>query len=413
MRWNDTFRTAYESLRGAKIRSFLTMLGIVIGIASVVILMSLGNSAEKYILNEVQSAGSNLMFVVPGGPNDSGFSEAAQQGIVIKTLNDRDVRSLQAEPSVKLVSPTVNGMSRVVSGNEDESATFQGVNADYFKIREFELARGNFFTASDVSSFNKVAVIGSELATSLFGEVNPIGKSIRLKNASFRVVGVLEKLGTGPGGTNEDKVVIVPVSVAQKQLLGIDYYTYIMLAAEPAYNIDFVKTRVSSLLRQNHSISNSSKDDFTVSTQEDILSLLGNITSVLTIFLTAIASISLVVGGVGIMNIMLVTVMERTKEIGLRKAIGATDRDILQQFLVESVILTAIGGVIGIVSGSLFVTIVYFIVEKLLDGGWFFSLPPSAIILALGVSTTTGLVFGIFPARKAARKNPIEALRYE
>jgi putative ABC transport system permease protein len=224
---------------------------------------------------------------------------------------------------------------------------------------------------------------------------------------------MLGKEGIGPFGVDQDNLVIIPITVAQKQLLGIDYYNVLLIQAHPDYNISYVVSRVTSVFRQTHRITDPSKDDFTVRTQEDALSLLGDITSIMTVFLTAVASISLLVGGIGIMNIMLVAVAERTREIGLRKALGANSRDITEQFLLEAVMLTSMGGVVGILLGSSLVILLYFILSRVLPTGWFFALPPTAIFLAVAVAALTGILFGIYPARQAAKKDPIEALRYE
>ena len=224
---------------------------------------------------------------------------------------------------------------------------------------------------------------------------------------------MLEEKGLGPFGVDQDNLVLIPISVAQKQLLGIDYYNVVTAQVDEGYEVDFAVGRATAVLRQNHRITDPDKDDFTIRTQEDAISLLGDITSIMTVFLTAIASISLVVGGIGIMNIMLVSVVERTREIGLRKAIGATNRDILGQFLWEAVMLTSAGGLAGILIGSLLTTVLYFVLSRVLPTGWTFALPLSAVGLAAGVSMLTGLIFGIYPARQAAKKNPIEALRYE
>jgi putative ABC transport system permease protein len=415
MKYRDSVKTALSSLTHAKTRTALTMLGIVIGISSVILLLSIGTSAQNYILNQVQSIGSNLVFVIPGATKGSRFaSPASVQGIIIKTLNEQDLNSFKQEPSIKRATAQVNGQAKVIYGNNDATVTYQGTTGDFFPIRNFKVTDGVVFANSDVESFNHVAVIGSSLAATLFGPSEPVGKQIRLQNLTFTVIGVLEKKGLGPLGIDQDNLVLMPISVAQKQLLGIDYYTAITVEGNDAYTIEFVKSRMTSLLRQNHNVPDPSKDDFTIRTQEDSLALLGNITSVLTLFLTAIASISLVVGGIGIMNIMLVSVIERTKEIGLRKAVGATNGDILQQFLIESVMLTFLGGAVGIFIGSLFVVLVYLGITTFSpETGWTFALPLSAVLLGVGVSTFTGIIFGIYPARQAAKKNPIEALRYE
>ena len=391
------------------------MLGIVIGIASVIILMSSGQSAQNVILNQVQSVGSNLVFIIPGGSSNGRLSSpAASQGIIITTLNDRDVTALKREPSVSDVVPEVRGQGDVVYGDNNVTESFEGTTANYFPVRNMTFSKGYGFTQNDVDSANHVAVLGNTLATTLFGaNVDPIGKMIRLKNVTFRVTGVLVPKGTGVGGVDMDNLVLIPSTVAQQELLGITYYNDLTIEANPAYDLTFVKSRITFVLEHDHGITNSAKDDFTIETQADILSILGSITSILTLFLAAVASISLVVGGIGIMNIMLVSVTERTREIGLRKAVGATDRDILQQFLIESVLLCFFGGIIGILLGGIVVTGIYFLVTGLTTVAWTFAFPASAVILSIVVSTIAGLAFGVYPARQAARKNPIDALRYE
>ena len=414
MRVKDSFVSAVNSLRHGKTRSVLTMLGIVIGIASVIILMSIGQSAQDYILNQVQGVGSNLIFIIPGGTTNGRFqSPAAAQGIVVTSLVQNDVNALSREPSISDVVPLVTGQADAVYGDNDLTVTYQGTTANFFPVRNFTVANGYPFTAQDVAAYNHVAVIGSDLAKTLFGaNIDPVGQYIRLKNISFRVVGVLAPKGTGPGGVNQDDMVLVPITVAQSEMLGITYFNMIFVSANPAYRISFVKSRIESILEQDHGITNPNKDDFTIETQQDILSLLGNITSVLTLFLAAIASISLVVGGIGIMNIMLVSVTERTREIGLRKAVGATDRDVLQQFLIEAILLTFLGGVIGIALGAVVVTLAWLVLSHVIATGWTFAFPLSAVLIAVLVSTACGLAFGLYPARQAARKSPIEALRW-
>jgi len=413
---SDAFKTATRSLTHGKMRTILTMLGIIIGIASVIILMSIGQSAQNLILGQVQGIGSNLLFVVPGAPSGGGFSSpASAQGIIITTLQQRDIDALSREPSISGVAAEVRGQAEAVYGSNNKTVGYQGVSEDFFSVRNMDVGKGRALSKGDIDSASHVAVIGPTLANTLFGTVvDPLNKNIRVKNISFRIVGVLSKGGTGAFGVDQGDLVIIPLRVAQKQMLGISHFNNIQVAANPEYEVAFVKARISSVLRQNHSITTSNKDDFTIRTQEDILSLLGNITSILTLFLAAIASISLIVGGIGIMNIMLVSVTERTREIGLRKAVGATDNDILKQFLIESVLLTVAGGVIGIAVGAAIVGLVYFVLSTFFTSiGWVFAFPISAVILGLGVSTVAGLVFGIYPARQAGRKNPIDALRYE
>ncbi len=416
MTFKDAFKTATHSINHSKMRSILTMLGIVIGIASVIILMSIGQSAQDLILGQVQSVGSNLIIVIPGTPSNGKFSpSAAEQGIVITSLRQRDIDALEREPSVDAAAPLVSGQAEVVYGNNNKIVSYQGVTANMFPIRNLTVGKGATFTKQDVDSINHVVVIGPDLAKTLFGPaLDPIDKIIRLKNISFRVVGVLSKGGTGAFGVDQGNVIVLPISVAQKQLLGISYFSTVLVEGNPKYDISFVESRIRFTLRQNHGITDPNKDDFNILTQADILAVLGTVTSVLTLFLAAIASISLVVGGIGIMNIMLVAVTERTREIGLRKAVGATNNDILEQFLIESILLTFAGGVIGITIGAGIVGLVYLVLSTFFTTlGWVFAFPISAVILGLAVSGITGIAFGIYPARQAARKNPIDALRYE
>jgi putative ABC transport system permease protein len=412
----DAFKTSTRSLAHGKMRSILTMLGIVIGIASVIILMSIGQSAQNLILGQVESVGSNLIIIMPGAPSGGGFSApASAQGIVITSLKQEDVDALQREPSIDLAVPEVRGQAEIIYGNNNATESYTGSTADFFIVSNLaKVSEGQTFSKSDVDSANHVVVIGPDLAKTLFGpKIDPLNKNIMVKNVSFRVIGVLNKGGTGAFGVDIGNLVVIPITVAQKELLGTTYFNVIIVQANAAYDINFVKSRISFILQQNHGITDPTKDDFSIETQADILSILGSITSVLTLFLAAIASISLIVGGIGIMNIMLVSVTERTREIGLRKAVGATERDILEQFLIESVLLTMVGGIIGIALGAIVVSAIYFVLSTFFSIGWVFAFPLSAVLLALLVSTLSGLAFGIYPARQAARKNPIDALRYE
>jgi putative ABC transport system permease protein len=348
---------------------------------------------------------------VPGGTSNSRLQVPAQaQGVVITSLTDRDVKSLQNKalaPDLTYVSPEVRGQFDVAFGTTDEQVQVAGEDENYTIVRNLTLEEGDWFTKSAVDGFAQVAVLGSKIKDDLFGDQDPVNQIIKIKNLSFRVIGVLEPKGLGPFGVDQDSQVIVPVTTAQKILLGINHYSFIEIQVADENLIPEAEDQVKSVLRTNHNITDPDKDDFTIRTQQDALSLLSTVTSALTIFLGAIAGISLIVGGIGIMNIMLVSVTERTREIGLRKAIGAKRRNILLQFLFEAIILTTIGGIIGVAIGF----VGSFGVAKI--GNWSPQVPWYAIALAVGVSALFGLGFGIYPANKASKLDPIEALRYE
>jgi len=410
MLFRDAFTTATRSLTHGKMRSVLTMLGIVIGIASVIILMSIGQSAQEFILDQVQSFGTDLISINPGAPTKG--PPAAVQGIIIKTLNEQDARSLENEPSMLNVAARVSGQAVISNGDTNRSVIWHAFSPVGFKMFNMSLSSGTVFTEADGEAYRKVVILGSRVAKDLFGDVDPVGKNVRLKDLTFRVVGVFAQKGVGI--LSFDDYAVVPLSVGQKQMLGIDYYHEMNVQFDPRYDTGFVKDRISSVLRQNHRITDPGKDDFMITSMDEAVSIVQSITSALTLFLAAIASISLVVGGIGIMNIMLVSVTERTREIGLRKAVGATDTDILEQFLIESVLLTSIGGVIGILVGATVVGAVYLGITAFNPGlGWSFAFPLSAVVLGLVVSGVSGIAFGIYPARQAGRKNPVDALRYE
>jgi putative ABC transport system permease protein len=412
MTWKHLIGTAFSGLRTNKSRSALTILGIVIGITAIMLVVSLGAGAQALILGEIEGLGTNTVAVVPGR-EPSGPSDSAQ--IFSDSLREKDLLALKSKfnvPNLKSIMPVLFGGDTGVYLNETYRLTIFGGSELMEEIFDARPEAGEFFSEDDVKSRADVVVIGSKVREELFGESNPIGEKIRIKGRNFKVIGYLAPTG---GGSlfNFDEAAMIPYTTARDYIFGIKYYHRFIIQADDDKNVDIVAEDVRRTLRESHDIDDPSKDDFFVSTQADLAKRLSTITTSLTWFLIAMASISLFVGGIGIMNIMLVSVTERTREIGLRKALGATDRDILSQFLLEAVFLTAIGGMVGIILGTLFSYLISFGLSVGLNVDWKFVFPLTGIVLGLFVSSLVGLVFGGYPARKASRKSPIEALRYE
>jgi len=418
MKFSNSFKTAIIGLKTNKTRSFLTILGIVIGIASVILMMSLGDGAQNLILGQIMSMGPNNVYVEPGAFTTGGgdMTQQMMEGMEIKTLTLEDMKAIEKDPLVEMVAPMVISVSRVIYKNNDEKVTFLGTNPAYNKITNSRTILGSDFTDFDVQSMSKVAVLGYKIKEDLFDDENPIGKIIRIKQTNFRVIGVMEEQGTQMF-LNLDEYIYIPITTAQKFLLGINH---VQSSAVKIVNQDKIDEAVESIrlmLRERHNIYNPegdlSKDDFKVVSGKETAELMNTVTSILTLLLSSIAAIALVVGGIGIMNIMLVSVIERTREIGLRKAVGARKKDILYQFLIEAIVLTGLGGILGILLGVIFSYLVSIVLTMALGIEWKFILSPSSVILAFGVAAGIGIIFGIYPARRAAKLSPIDALRYE
>lgn len=412
MKFLSIIQLVVRNLLARKGRSFLTILGIVIGVAGVILIIALGAGAQSLVLGQVTKLGSNLIGILPGKSDESG-PPAAVFGVQVTTLTKEDADALKNSarlPNIVGVAAYARGQGTVVWGNKSVDTFFSGTQASMVTVESKNLIEGRFFDEREEKGSN-VMVLGFSVKEELFGEESPIGKVVKIKNVPFEVIGVIEKLGT-VAFQNQDDQVFIPLPIAQKQLLGIKHLQFIRARVSESIYLPSTIEGIKEVLRERHNILNSEDDDFSVRNLADAVKLLEGITNALRLFLTAMAAIALVVGGIGIMNIMLVTVSERTREIGLRKAVGAAKRDIVKQFLLESSILTSLGGIIGIVLGAVLAYVAAW-GARFAGYDWAYVISPMSIILAVGVSVLTGIIFGLYPAFKASRLDPIEALRYE
>ncbi len=408
MTFNDLIQSSLQSLARTKARSVLTMLGIVIGVMSVILMLSVGEAAQRYILAQISSFGSDTMFIANGPETDQG-----QPSLFVKeSLTMKDVKKLQSMPWISMIAAKLTQDDQVTAGGFTTNAQVVGTMPDEIRLNDIQPRAGVFFQSSAVDSNAKEAVLGNDIATTAFGAEDPIGKSIKISNTNFRVVGVMARSGT-KGFQNVDTQVYIPVTTAM-EVYNKKYVS--MISLRPTVPLVEAKNRIQILLRERHGIDNPtgilSKDDFHLTTQEDLIRSADTITNILQILLVSIAAISLIVGGIGIMNIMYVSVTERTHEIGLRKAVGAQSRDVLRQFLVEAVVQTMIGGVIGTVLGVALSWLGIQIISSF-QSGWEFSMSWNGVLLGISVSALIGVTFGYFPARRAAFLHPIDALRFE
>lgn len=409
----ESIRISIKALLANKARSFLTMLGIIIGVGAVVLIISLGAGAQSLILDQIKSTGSDLIGVLPGKSESDG-PPATAMGVVITTLTAEDMEAIKTQVP-HLVSAT--GYSRALAtatwGNNSYDTNINGASADYLQTEGGQVLAGRWFTAEEDNNLARVVVLGSTVKQELFGDSDAVGRQIKIKKQIFEVIGVMAERGKVMFVDYDDQI-HVPLRTTQKLINGVNYLSFIRAKVDSEENIDEALVEVQAVLRQRHEIDDVSgaADDFSVRSMAQALDMITTITDALRYFLIAMAAISLIVGGIGIMNIMLISVNERTREIGLRKAVGANNNNIISQFLLEAVVLTLLGGTIGIIMGIILSWLVYLVVNHL---GYNYDLVItfSSVILALSVSTLIGLVFGIYPARKASRLEPVEALSYE
>ena len=404
--FRESIIIALEGLKSNKLRSVLTMLGIIIGVGAVIAMVSIGMGVQQKVQSSIASLGSNLLIVMPGSNAPPGTVRLAAGSNI--TLTNQDAKAIQKQVGgINFVLPAVSSQYQVIHGNQNWKTSVQGTTTDFLAVRNYVLSAGSFFSSRDDDSRARVAVLGQTVATNLFGVASPVGKMIRINKAPFRVVGVLASKGQSSMGQDQDDLVIVPLATAQDRLMGISYLNNISIQAKNSEVIDKVQEAVTSLLRTRHRLAATVENDFTVRNMTALMATMTETTGTITVLLGNIAAISLLVGGIGIMNIMLVSVTERTREIGIRKALGATFNNVLMQFVIEAIAISVTGGLFGIfvgVAGARIISLV---------AGWNTVIAWWAIVGAFGVSVLIGLFFGIYPARKAALLDPIEALRYE
>jgi putative ABC transport system permease protein len=413
MKLSDPLKISYRTLSASKLRFFLTVLGVVIGVAAVIMVMAIGASAQKLVLSQIENVGSNLIGVLPGASEEKG-PPASALGIVTTTLTNDDLKALRVRrsvPHLTAVSGYVTGSGTIEFQSVSFEASFQGVSPEFTEIENVKVASGRFFFSEEENDLSRVLVLGAARAKELFPDRDPIGQTVTLKKNPFKVVGVLEERGS-TAFSNPDTMIYVPLATAQKLLLGIKYLNFVRAKVDVAANIDRSIADVNILLRERHDIKESEESDFSVRSTAAALEILTTITNVLKYFLIAIASISLLVGGIGIMNSMLISISQRVREIGLRKAVGARKTHVISQFLIEASFITIAGGIIGIIFGITVTFIASVIIVKL-GYDWQFLIPLSSIAIGFSVSFIIGIVFGLYPAIKASRISPMEALRYE
>jgi putative ABC transport system permease protein len=405
MKWKNLIKVAFKSIVKNKMRTLLTMLGIIIGVAAVIVMVAIGKGAEKRIQDQIASMGTNLITIFPGSMQTRGVRMGPDSGVRL-TLEDVELLKKNAT-LIQAVSPMVRTGAQLIGGSGNWNSSVWGVSEQYLEIRDWPLSSGEFFSTADIRAQNKVCIIGQTIVKNLFAGDDPVGQQLRVGKIPFRIVGVLKEKGQGAFGQDQDDLIIAPYTTVLYRMSGHVHVNQILVRAASLEQMTQAQAEITSILRDSHKIAEGDDDDFTVRNQTDIASTAQETTQVLTILLASIASISLLVGGIGIMNIMLVSVTERTHEIGIRMAIGARSRDILVQFLIEAIVLSLSGGLIGVLIGFLATWVVGLATD------WKTVIAPANVLLSFGFAGAVGVFFGYYPARKAAALNPIEALRYE
>ncbi|MFZ5365144.1 MAG: ABC transporter permease [Patescibacteria group bacterium] len=413
MEFRDAIKISLNNLRANKVRSFLTMLGLVIGITAIIIIMSVGAGAQSLIINQIKNFGTDLIGVLPGSSDESG-PPASVFGIIITTLKYEDALALEKRQNVEhalAAAAYITGQGTISWRDVSAQSTYTGTTANYTTVEEAEVARGRFFDESEERSISRMVVLGPTMAEDLFGDQDPIGETIKIEKSAFKVIGVMKERGV-VGLENQDNKIFIPLATAQKLLLGVNHVTLIRVKIDDTAYVDQSIEEIKQTLREQHNIDDPTDDDFSVRSSAQALDIVTTITDALKFFLAAVGGLALVVGGIGIMNIMLIAVNERIREIGLRKAVGARNIHLITQFLVETVVITLVAGAIGIIIGTAFSGAVA-AVANYLNYDWDFVVSLQSIALGLGVSSLIGLVFGLYPALKTSKIDPIEALRYE
>ena len=407
MNISNLFKIALRAIAANKLRSFLTMLGIIIGVASVIAMLAIGQGSKKSIQANISEMGSNMIMIRPG--QDKGPGGARQDASSMQTLKLKDYETLKEDSKyLAAISPSVNSSGQFIFGNNNTPSSIYGISPEYMEIRQLKVQDGEMFTDEDIKSSAKVCVIGKTVADNLFtnGE-DPVGQVIRFNKIPFRVIGVLKSKGYNSFGMDQDDMVLAPYTTVMKRILSVTYLEGINASAITEDMTDLAIEDISSLLRENHKLKSSDEDDFTIRSQQEMAEMMNSTSDTMTVLLLVVACISLIVGGIGIMNIMYVSVTERTKEIGLRMSVGARGIDILNQFLIESVLLSVTGGIIGVLVG------VGAAVGINVFAHWPIQIQPWSVLLSFAVCSATGIFFGWYPAKKAASLDPIEAIRYE